>query len=92
MVVVSVTGGCGAKGEVIDGFDAGANARYLHSCQWQTGRGQDKDKCVCVCVCVCGDSRGLRGNVVYLNRLVEAELLLLGNGVHHHLCDIDKRG
>ena len=53
MVVVSVTGGCGAKGEVIDGFDAGANARYLHSCQWQTGRGQDKDKCVCVCVCVC---------------------------------------
>ena len=29
---------------------------------------------------MCGDSRGLRGNVVYLDRLVEAELLLLRDG------------
>lgn len=72
VVVVSVTGGCGAKDRCV-----GLTQAPTHdTCTPANGkRGAVRTR-----TGVWGNSCGLRGNVVYLDRLVEAELLLLRDG------------
>ena len=69
VVVVSATGGCGAKDRCV-----GLTPAQTHgTCTPANGkRGAVRTR-----TGVWGNSRGLRGNVVYLDRLVEAELFLL---------------